>query len=123
MANLKLMNTPRGYYIAITTFIDSERLKAEKPTKDEIGIDFGCSNTLNISTGEKINVRVEETGRLKRLQRKLQKKQKRSNNYYKQRVLLEREHQRLTNKRNDIANKVVAKLRQHKLIVIQNDPF
>lgn len=84
------MNTPRGYYIAITTFVDRERLNAVKRTKEEIGIDFGCSNTLNISTGEKINVMVEETDRLKRLQRKLQKKQKRSNNYYKQRVLLER---------------------------------
>lgn len=121
IANLKLLNNPKGYYIAITTFIDKDKIKSQKPFKEEIGIDFGCSNTLNLSTGDKINVVVEETDRLKRLQRKLQKKQKGSNNYYKTRSLLEREYQYLTNIKNDVANKIVAYLKQHQLIVIQDE--
>lgn len=121
IANFKLLNTPKGYYINITTYIDKERVKEPEPTEEGIGVDFGCTNTLNLSTGEKVNVRVEETDRLKRLQRALQRKAKGSNNYYKTRRLLEREYQRLCNIKDDVANRVVAKLKQHNLIVIQDE--
>ena len=121
VANLKLLNTPKGYYIVITTFIDKNKLPKTQSDKESVGIDFGCSNSLNLSTGEKINARVEETDRLKRLQRKLQKKVKRSNNYFKTKLLLNREYQKLTNVKNDKANKIVANLKQHKMIVIQDE--
>ena len=120
IANLKLLNTPRGYYMAITTFIDKCKLSFNK-TEEEIGIDFGCSNTLNLSNGEKINVKIEETERLKRLQRKLTKKNKCSNNYYKTKLLLNKEYQKLTNKKNDVSNKMVGSLKKHKRIVIQDE--
>ena len=120
IANLKLLNTPRGYYMAITTFIDKCKLSFNK-TEEEIGIDFGCSNTLNLSNGEKINVKIEETERLKRLQRKLTKKTKCSNNYYKTKLLLNKEYQKLTNKKNDVSNKIVGSLKKHKRIVIQDE--
>lgn len=124
IANLKLLNTPRGYYMAITTFIDKCKLsfnKTEEEEEEEIGIDFGCSNTLNLSNGEKINVKIEETERLKRLQRKLTKKTKCSNNYYKTKLLLNKEYQKLTNKKNDVSNKIVGSLNKHKRIVIQDE--
>lgn len=121
IANLKLLNTPRGYYMAITTFIDKCKLSFNKTEEEEIGIDFGCSNTLNLSNGEKINVKIEETERLKRLQRKLTKKNKCSNNYYKTKLLLNKEYQKLTNKKNDISNKIVGSLKKHKRIVIQDE--
>lgn len=120
ISNLKLLNTPRGYYMAITTFIDRDKLSFDK-TEEEIGIDFGCSNTLNLSNGDKINVKIEETERLKRLQRKLTKKNKGSNNYYKTKFLLGKEYQKLTNKKNDLSNKIVGSLKKHKRIVIQDE--
>ena len=120
IANLKLLNTPRGYYMAITTFIDRDKLSFDK-TEEEIGIDFGCSNTLNLSNGDKINVKIEETERLKRLQRKLMKKNKGSNNYYKTKLLLGKEYQQLINKKNDLSNKIVGSLNKHKRIVIQDE--
>lgn len=120
IANLKLLNTPMGYYMAITTFIDRDKFSFNK-TEEEIGIDLGCSNTLNLSNGEKINVKIEETERLKRLQRKLTKKNKGSNNYYKTKLLLGKEYQRLTNKKNDVSNKIVGSLKKHKRIVIQDE--
>lgn len=121
IANLKLLNTPRGYYMAITTFIDKCKLSFNKSEEEEIGIDFGCSNTLNLSNGEKINVKIEETERLKRLQRKLTKKTKCSNNYYKTKLLLNKEYQKLTNKKNDVSNKIIGSLKKHKRLVIQDE--
>lgn len=120
ITNLKLLNTPRGYYMAITTFIDRDKLYFDK-TEEEIGIDFGCSNTLNLSNGEKINVKIEETERLKRLQRKLSKKNKSSNNYYKTKILLGKEYQKIINKKKDLSNKIVGLLKKHKRIVIQDE--
>lgn len=120
IANLKLLNTPMGYYMAITTFIDRDKLSFNK-TEEEIGIDLGCSNTLNLSNGEKINVKIEETERLKRLQRKLTKKNKGSNNYCKTKLLLSKEYQKITNKKNDLSNKIVGSLKKHKRIVIQDE--
>lgn len=121
IANLHLLNTPRGYYLAITTYIDNNKLLSEQPSAEPIGIDFGCQTALTLSTGEKIKARVEESERLKRYQRKLARQQKGSNNYAKTKRIIGCEYQKLVNKRNDIANKVVARLKKHKLIVIQDE--
>lgn len=120
IANVILLDTPRGYYIDVTTFIDKNKVSFDK-TKEEIGIDFGCSNTLNLSNGKKYNVKIEETERLKRLQRKLSKQVKRSNNYNRTKLLIGREYQKISNKKNDLSNKIVGELKHHKLIVIQDE--
>lgn len=87
-ANAKLLNTASGYYIAITTYVPKKKQDAEN--NNLIGLDFGCTNTLTTSNGDKFNVIVEETERLKRLQRKLQVKKKRSNSYNRIKLKLKR---------------------------------
>ena len=120
IADVNLLDTPKGYYISITTFIDKDKVSFDK-TKEEIGIDFGCSNTLNLSNGKKYNVKIEETERLKRLQHKLSKQVKRSNNYNRTKLLIGREYQKINNRKNDLSNKIVGELKHHKLIVIQDE--
>ena len=68
-ANAKLLNLPDGYYIAVTTFQNKGGEK--KKYKPKIGIDMGIKTSITTSEGEKIKVYVEETERIKKLQRKL----------------------------------------------------
>jgi len=53
--------------------------------------------------GNKYNVQVEETERLKRLQRKLSRQKKGSNNCYRTRLLIQKEQMKLKNKRDAAA--------------------
>jgi len=85
---------------------DYKDLKSQKNNyiNYQLGIDFGCSTTFTLSTGEKINVSVEETDRLKRLQRKLQRQKKGSNGRYKTKQLIRKEYEKITRQKNEIAN-------------------
>lgn len=83
---------------------------------------MGLKDNLTLSNGDKINIQVEETERLKRLQAKLQRQVKCSNNYYKTKSLIAKEYQHMSNKKNDITNKIVHRLlTNYSTIVIQDD--
>ena len=120
-ANAKLLKTPDGYHLKVTCFFEKETMKK---TGRQVGIDFGCSTSLTLSTGEKINISVEEPERLKKLQRKLEFLKKGSNNRKKLVNALKREYQKMTNKKNDLVNKIVHRLlTEFDLIAIQDDSF
>lgn len=86
-----------------------------------IGIDFGCETSFTFSNGEKIDFQIQESDRLKRFQRKLTKQQKGSKNWIKTKSKLRKEYQKQTNRKNDLTNKIVAKITKHKTIVIQDE--
>ena len=100
----KLIYDGHDYYFSLTCYI---------PKKDDIiynkirGIDMGVSTTVTTSDGVKYNVMVEESERIKKLQRKLLRQKKGSNNYYKTRLKLKYAYIKLSNKKRDKANKVV----------------
>lgn len=121
IADMKLLSTPKGYYMRFTVFIDKNKINDCVQIEEPIGIDFGCGNSFNFSNGEKINVKIEETERLKRLQKNIANKIKGSNNYNKIKKLIGIEHQKITNRKTDIANKLVSKIKKHKLVVIQDE--
>lgn len=64
-ANAKLLNTPSGYYIALTCYIDKGAGNNLKSSGGIIGIDFGCQTSLTFSNGTKKNISFEESERLK----------------------------------------------------------
>jgi putative transposase len=119
LANAKILNTPMGYYLAITTYKKKET--EEKKYLEEIGIDMGCMTAITCSDGEKIHAFIEETEKLKLLQRKLERQKKGSNNRNKTRKLLQKEYQYLSNQKNDLANKIVARLLEHEKIYMQDE--
>ena len=90
-------------------------------TAPDVGIDLGIADTLITSTGEKYHVRVETSSRLKGLQRKLSRQQKGSRNYTKTVQEIRREYQRLSNIKNDHANKIVHSLLDSSGIVYMQD--
>ena len=121
-ANANLLFDGIDYYVALTTFIDRDKVPEHKPTNKEIGIDFGCINALTLSDSTKIDISIKESERLKRLQRKLERQVKGSNNRNKTKLAIRKEYNHINNKKNDIANKVVHKLlTDFDLIVAQDD--
>ena len=120
-ANAKILNTPKGYYISITTYIDTDSLPIKHFIGKEIGLDMGISTMLTLSNGEKIDVTVEETERLKRLQRKIHKQKKGSNNRRKTCLLIKKEYEKLSNRKNDAANKIVAYILSYENIYMQDE--
>lgn len=113
LANAKLIQKPSGYYVAITIYIPS--VAQQQREKQELGIDMGCTTSLTYSDGRKINVFVEESERLKRLSRKRNGMKKGSNNRWRLNKLVRKEYEKMTNKKNDLANKIVHELSEYKV--------
>lgn len=118
-ANAKLLYDGIDYYIVLTCFIDKE----EKQYKNDIvGIDMGVSTSLTLSNGTKYDISIGESEKLKRLQAKLAKQKKGSNNRYKTIRKIRKEYIHINNKKNDISNKIVHSiLNDNKIIVIQDE--
>ena len=121
IANAHLLNKPDGYYIAITTYQNINDLPEKEYIGEEIGIDFGIKNNITLSNGETFNCSIGESERLKRLQRKLARQQKGSNNRYKTRRLIRKEYQKIDNKKRDFANKLVHNLLLYKNVYMQDE--
>ena len=119
-ANAKLLNRADGYFLAITTYTE-RRPYSNRPHAD-VGIDMGCHTSFTLSTGEEIDVKVKEPERLKRLQRKQHRQKKGSSNRKRTIHRIRKQHQRLVNRKNDMANKIVADLNSRfGLIYIQDE--
>ena len=121
LASAKLLNTPKGYYIAISTFIFKEDLPKIPFNKKTIAIDFGCQTSLTYSNGEKQTILVEETEHMKRLQQKMQRQKKGSNNRERTKKLIRQQYQKMTNIKNDLTNKILAQLKHYDNIIIQDE--
>lgn len=119
-ANARLLHRSTGYFIQFVCYIPKENKNQEKISKT-LGIDFGCSTTFTTSEGEKVNASVPESGRLKRCQKNMARKQKGSKNWCKEVAKVKKEYQKITNRKNDLANKIVNKFCQYDTIVIQDE--
>ena len=119
-ATATLNRKPDGYYIHLTVFIPVV-VDIDWETRPDVGIDLGIKDALITSTGVKYRVRVEAPSRLKGLQRKLARQQKGSKNYAKTVQKIKREYQRLSNTKNDRANKIVHELLASSGIVFMQD--
>ena len=113
-----MLKKPDGYYLKVTCYIDKDLLTTTTTNSKEIGLDFGIKTNITTSEGEKLDISVEESERLKKLQRRLQKQVKGSNNRYKTIKQIRREYLKLSNKKKDKANKLVHKFKQYDTIVI-----
>lgn len=123
IANAKLIQKPDGDYIKLTTYqFPQGEVNNEVTKKQGVGIDFGIQNNLITSEGVLYNVSIGESEHLKRLQRKLARQKKGSNNRYKTIQKLRREYQKIGNKKKDKANKIVSELLyNYEHIIIQDE--
>ena len=120
-ANANILNTPLGYYIAITTYIDKDKIQHKPKIKGRIGIDFGCTTSFTISNGEEIDCTIQESDRLKRLQKKMSRQVKGSKGRENTISLIRKEYTKLSNKKDDLSNKIVAYLSSFDEVIFQDE--
>jgi len=120
-ANAHILYDGYDYFIALTCYID-KTVKENEYKNDIIGIDFGCKDTITLSNGDKVKISIGESERLKKLQAKLARQVKRSNNWYKTKSLIRKEYNHMANKKEDISNKIVHDIiSSNRLVITQND--
>lgn len=119
LSNAKLLRKPDGYYLVVTCYKEKEQENFQPDTV--IGLDMGVKTHITLSDGREINALVEEPESLKRGQRKLARQQKDSNRYRKTRERLQREYQKMNNKKDELANQVTRDLLEHELVFFQNE--
>lgn len=123
LANAKLLKKADGYYLAVTVYTEKSNQVKTYPY-DSLGVDFGIKTHLTLSDGRELNITIVETGRLKRLQRKLQRQEKRSNNYRKTLNLIQREYLKISRQKNEASNKIISLLKKEaRIIYFQDDNF
>lgn len=121
LANAKLVRRPDGFHLLVTTYRFTDEISSQIKHKGVVGVDFGVKTSFTLSTGEKFDIAVGETERLKRLQRKLARQQKGSNNYKKTQDKISREYQHITNRRDDIANKLSHEILSYEQVFMQDE--
>ena len=67
IANANLIKRADGYFLKVTAFINKENFKEKQKNGKEIGLDFGIKSSITTSEGEKLDVSVGESDRLKKL--------------------------------------------------------
>lgn len=118
LANANLLKKLDGYYLKVTAYINKENFKKTETNEKEIGLDFGIKTNITTSEGEKLDVCVEESERLRKLQRQMFRRVKGSNNRYKTVKLIRREYQKLSNRKQDKTNKIVSKFKKYETVVM-----
>jgi transposase len=123
IANAKLIKKPSGYYVNLTCYLDIKpsHLNHSNNMKPSIGIDMGITTTITTSDGDKYDISIRESERLKSLQCKLARQVKGSKNRYKTCIKIGREYEYITNQRKDKANKIASKLLRENQIVCMQD--
>ncbi len=116
-ANAVLLRKPSGFYIKVTCYVTKE-----KPNRSgAIGLDFGIKDSVTDSNGISHNWNFPIPKELRRKQAKLARMKKGSSNYRKQRRRVQRSYERLTNRKEDAANKFVHSLKSYERVVIQDE--
>lgn len=118
--------TPTGKVFAsvLVETPDGLPLKAPLVQSTAVGIDVGLKDFATLSTGATIaNPRFlkKSIKKLKRLSRQHSKKKKGSANRDKSRIRLARQHERVTNQRNDFLHKVSTRIvRENQTVCVEN---
>lgn len=122
LANAKLVRKPDGFHLMVTTYVDAASVVPQVFDHGSVvGIDMGVKTHITVSDGTKIDVLVGETDRLKRLQRKLSRQQKGSHNYERTRRLIRVEYQKMDNRKDEFAVKIVRNLTANEVVVFQDE--
>ena len=120
-----LSKTKSGkFYLSVLISMNEEEFKQFRHTNNKVGIDLGVKDFIITSDGEVFENKhffKKSEDRIKKLQRRLSKKAKGSNNRNKIRIKIAKEFEHLTNQRMDyIHNAVNSLLRTYDYIFMEN---
>ena len=127
-ANARLIRKPSGYYIQIIVYCKKEERQKNYKT---LGVDFGCSCTFSLYELETGNVQqldfwLGESERLKRIQRKLNRRYTKgysndTNKGCRLRIALRKEYERFSRKKDNDAKQLVSQFKKHDLVCYQDE--
>ena len=112
---------PSGkWYVSFNLEVSIEPLPK---VNNQIGIDLGITTFATTSNGDKIKSPdlKKEYQKLKKIQRKLSKKQKGSHNHYKSRLKVARQYEKITNIRRNFHHQVSRKLVNENQVIVLED--
>ena len=120
--SVSISKTPSGkYFVSVLTEEDIEQL----PVNDnKIGIDLGIKDFAITSNGdryENIKTTYKYEKQLSKLQRKLCRQKKGSNNRQKTKIKIARLHEKIANIRKDYLNKLSSKIINENQVIICED--
>ena len=120
-----LSKTKSGkFYLSVLILMNEEEFKQFRHTNNKVGIDLGVKDFIITSDGEVFENKhffKKSEDRIKKLQRRLSKKAKGSNNRNKVRIKIAKEFEHLTNQRMDyIHNAVNSLLKTYDYIFMEN---
>ena len=110
------------YYLSI--LVDGDLMRKVKETNASIGIDLGIKDFVITSDGETFNnlhFKKSKTTKIKKLQRQLSKKQKRSNNRNKTRVKLAKVYKKINDKKQYYLHAVSNSLIDENQVICMED--
>lgn len=122
--NAHLMKKDNEFFLKICV---SKEISIHKSSGKVIGIDFGIHDNITLSDGRKLNCTVEETVRLKKLQRKFARskringKKSRTNNQQKLLTQIHKEYVKMNNQKVDFVNKLLHTLDENYDIIAFQD--
>ena len=127
-ANARLIRKSSGYYVQIVIYCKKEERKKNYKT---LGVDFGCSNAFSMYELETENIHyanvwLGESERLKRIQRKLNRRVNKgysndTNKGWRLRFALRKEYEKLTRKKDNSAKQLVSMLKKYELVCYQDE--
>lgn len=120
--NIQISLSPSGkWYVSMNCEDTSIQVLPE--SQNQIGIDLGVSTFATTSNGDKIKSPdlKKEYQKLKKIQRKLSKKQKGSHNHYKSRLKVARQYEKITNIRRNFHHQVSRKLVNENQVIVLED--
>ena len=120
-----LSKTKSGkFYLSVLISMNEEEFKQFRHTNNKVGIDLGVKDFIITSDGEVFENKhffKKSEDKIKKLQRRLSKKAKGSNNRNKIRIKIAKEFEHLTNQRMDyIHNAVNSLLKTYDYIFMEN---
>ena len=120
-----LSKTKSGkFYLSVLMSMNEEEFKQFRHTNNKVGIDLGVKDFIITSDGEVFENKhffKKSENRIKKLQRRLSKKAKGSNNRDKIRIKIAKEFEHLTNQKMDyIHNAVNSLLKTYDYIFMEN---
>lgn len=120
--NARLLKKPSGYYLKVCVI---KEISEHQVIESNVGIDMGITDNIILSTGEKLNCKLKEPVRLKKLSRKYNKmlymNGKRTNNSQKVLLQLNREYEKISNRKADFANKLLHYLDMFDHVAFQDE--
>lgn len=118
ISTAQLIKKPDGYYFKIVLWLND---KPDPTINRPVGIDMGIKSSVTTSDGVFYNCQIQETERLKSLQRKLSRQKKGSKGFNKTRQLLRIEYQHMDNLKQNSVNHILHDLCQYESIYMQDE--